>query len=272
MCEKKAGAQTNFPTVVTEMGEIPEVFLNFIRGIVHDLNNILMILGNYSLAWPDSKISPEERLSAINAELQRVGALIGSLSHLGKGRLPPNYSVDLNSNILENYLLLVNVVSYTNPAVVLEINLAPALPPISVNRTELFQVLENLVRNAAEALEGNPGGTILIRTKLEQIAEKIQVVLEVADNGPGMNREVLKKIGSGFSTKGGNHGQGLSFVEMLVTKFGAASHVISSPGQGTKFMIFFPAINASPPEKPQDTEEFIALNQLAPLIPHSSKE
>lgn len=99
------------------------------------------------------------------------------------------------------------------------------------------RILENLTRNAVEAL-GAGGGRVRLST--EQIPEG-GVRLRVADTGPGMTRDQLDRAFEAFyTTKTVGTGLGLAIVRRLVTDLGGTLAVETAPGQGTTFSIDLP--------------------------------
>ena len=115
-------------------------------------------------------------------------------------------------------------------------NYAPNLPKIMANGSELNQVWTNLIDNAADAMKG--AGTLTIRTARENDF----VLIEIADNGPGIPAEVKSRIFEPFfTTKGVGEGTGLGLdiVSRIVKNARGQVNVISSPGD-TRFQIRIP--------------------------------
>jgi PAS domain S-box-containing protein len=119
----------------------------------------------------------------------------------------------------------------------------PALPLVPVIAVELEQVVLNLLRNAAQALAGNPPQRrprIILRIRRD---EKYAVV-EVIDNGPGMSEDVRRRVFEPFFTTkepGVGTGLGLSVSYMIVTQnHNGLLAVESSPGNGARFTIRLP--------------------------------
>ena len=107
----------------------------------------------------------------------------------------------------------------------------------------LKQVLINLVRNAAEAIDGP--GTITLRTRAARAPlsgrETNAVVLEVADTGQGIPPEVEKRLFDPFfTTKATGTGLGLSMAASIVQKHGGALQFQTRPGHGTTFGVVLP--------------------------------
>ena len=113
---------------------------------------------------------------------------------------------------------------------------APNLPKVMANGSELNQVWTNLIDNAADAMKG--AGTLTVRTARENDF----VLVEIADNGPGIPAEVKSRIFDPFfTTKGVGEGTGLGLdiVNRIVKSARGQVNVISSPGD-TRFQIRIP--------------------------------
>jgi two-component system, NtrC family, sensor kinase len=123
----------------------------------------------------------------------------------------------------------------------------PALPPVPCAATEIEQVVFNLLRNAAQAMgeKGQPTASPCITLKLHR--ENGFVVIEIMDNGPGMNEQQLKRIFEPFFTTkevGVGTGLGLSVAYFIVTNnHNGAMSAESSPGKGASFIIRLPLID-----------------------------
>mgnify|MGYP000956195374 CR=1 FL=1 len=122
------------------------------------------------------------------------------------------------------------------------------LPPVTVDRHHLTQILFNLIINACQAMSSPPsfpppvkrgeagGGRLTIRA--ESTAEGVQI--SISDTGPGMSEEQLREIFQPFrTTKAEGTGLGLYITKLLVEKNGGRISVESKPGRGTKFVVEF---------------------------------
>lgn len=104
--------------------------------------------------------------------------------------------------------------------------------------TPLNQVFLNLLKNAAEALEGR-GGIVTVSA----VVDGAWVVVRVRDDGPGVAPELHTKLFEPFySTKeaGRGTGLGLSISRRIVNDHGGSIEVESAPGQGTTFSVRLP--------------------------------
>ena len=121
---------------------------------------------------------------------------------------------------------------------------AADLPKVPCASTEIEQVVFNLLRNAAQAMrdqsakEGDPCITIHLHRDTDQ------AVIEVADNGPGIEEAFMKRVFEPFFTTkevGVGTGLGLSVAYFIITNnHNGSMSVESSPGQGARFIIRLP--------------------------------
>jgi signal transduction histidine kinase len=117
--------------------------------------------------------------------------------------------------------------------VTVELEMAPALPPLHVDPERLRQVLQNLVRNAVEAMSA--GGKVTIRVR----PAGDMVEIDIADTGPGFP-EATPVFDAFFTTKPKGTGLGLSIVHRIVSDHGGTLRVRSRPGD-TCFTISLPS-------------------------------
>lgn len=106
------------------------------------------------------------------------------------------------------------------------------------DRKKLMRVLQNLTGNAAQAMQST-GGTVTLYAGKQQG----EIVLHVADDGPGIPKEVQHNLFDAFSTSGkkGGVGVGLAVARSIVTAHGGTISFETEPGHGTTFLIRLPA-------------------------------
>jgi PAS domain S-box-containing protein len=153
------------------------------------------------------------------------------------------------SQLIEEMLTLFKV-SISKRAT-LRTDLGNDLPPILGNKTQIRQVVMNLVINASEAIAEGPG-TIRITTSKTKMPTNPgarspapengeYVRIEIADTGGGMTDETRSRIFErSFTTKSGARGMGLAAVGGIVRAHGGLVRVASAPGQGTTFDVLLP--------------------------------
>jgi signal transduction histidine kinase len=130
---------------------------------------------------------------------------------------------------------------YDFKKIVIERDYDPALPEVLCDKTEIEQVIINLLRNAAQAMAGHPPPHhITLRTAVH--AKRVRI--EVIDNGPGMDERTRRRVFEPFFTTkdvGIGTGLGLSVSYFIVTEqHKGAMSVESSPGHGARFIIELP--------------------------------
>jgi len=105
----------------------------------------------------------------------------------------------------------------------------------------ILQVLVNLLRNALDATERTPDSAIFLRTARQ---EEGWILIEIADNGPGITPKNLKHLFEPFFTTkpvGKGTGLGLSISYSLIARHGGSISATSKPGEGATFRIKLPA-------------------------------
>jgi len=119
-------------------------------------------------------------------------------------------------------------------------------PSLRVAKSQLVQILVNLVNNAIDAVKGNAcqekSVTIVSRSEGNG-----SVALEVGDSGAGIDPQNLTRIfNHGFTTKPDGHGFGLHYCALSMTSIGGKIQVFSDGlGHGSKFVVTFPALHAA---------------------------
>lgn len=223
-------------------------------GIAHDFNNLLTtILGSAALATTKlGSASPAVRwLDRIRIASERGAALCGQmLSYAGKGSfLVETFSL---TELVREMAGLAEM--GINKAITVRYRLAEELPPIEADRTQVGQIVMNLISNASEAI-GEESGVITIQTGLleakdargknafaaDRRAEGAFVYLAVSDTGCGMDEEEKAKMFDPFfTTKFSGRGLGLAAVRGIVACHHGLIELESKTGRGTKFTVLLP--------------------------------
>jgi signal transduction histidine kinase len=123
-----------------------------------------------------------------------------------------------------------------HPGIRVHCDLEP-VPPFTARAGELEQVVVNLIGNAIAAVA--PEGTVLVRLR----AMGQSVLLEVEDDGPGMEPDVLAHATEPFFTtkpRGQGSGLGLAIVSSIVASHAGALRIVSTPGSGTRVAVTLP--------------------------------
>jgi len=220
-------------------------------GIAHDFNNILLaISGNISLALrlteDNSKI--QSLLAAAEKASLRARDLTAKLLTFASGGEPIKATGSLPELVEDSALF---VLSGSN--VKCEFGFADGLWPVSMDKAQINQVIQNLVLNADQSMK--EGGLLRIFCVNKEVKagdvggleEGNYVCITVADTGAGIDKEHIGRVFDPYfstkekdSTKGS--GLGLSIVHSIVLKHNGVINVSSVPGEGSTFTLYLPAI------------------------------
>ena len=190
---------------------------------------------------PDRVAEVRQYLSQIVNETSRVGRIVTDLLAFSRRSKPQRIASDLNAIISSTTSILNHKLKLMN--VTLDLRLADALPPLQCDSSQMQQVLINLVRNAAEAIQG--AGTVTLRSRAARAqlggCESDAIILEVSDDGSGIPPEVEKRLFDPFfSTKETGTGLGLPIAARMVEKLGGMLQYQTRPGHGTTFGVTLP--------------------------------
>lgn len=227
-------------------------------GIAHDFNNLLTgILGNASLL---REMVPTAASSGLLQNVIRASERAAQLSrqmlaYSGRGQFSVQ-PVDLSQQVHEFLSFIETSVSKN---VQIRLRIANSLPMVEGDEGQLQQVIMNLVVNAAEAI-GDREGWVEVSTREETATAPLTsellpsqelppgdyVVLQVSDNGIGMDEVTKAKIFDPFfTTKFTGRGLGLAAVLGIIRGHGGTIRVTSHQGVGTSFQVYFPASKRS---------------------------
>jgi PAS domain S-box-containing protein len=125
--------------------------------------------------------------------------------------------------------------------IALTVDLAPGLPPVSIDPEQFKRVVVNLVDNAAEAMQDTPLRMLNVITRL---GANENVELMVEDSGCGVTQEEREKLFLPyFSTKGRGTGLGLAIVSHILAEHGARIRVEDNKPCGARFTVEVPAVS-----------------------------
>ncbi len=238
-------------------------------GIAHDFNNMLVgVMGNAELAMLESSAQGEMReyLDKIFISARRGADLVKQmLAYSGQGRLTMGHQ-NFNDLICEVSELLSTVIG---KKIKLNQTLMDGLPDVYGDRNQLTQLVMNLMTNASESMEGNPG-EIYLRTGVRHLAALefssmymandlepgMYAFVEVKDSGCGMDEDTkLRIFDPFFTTKETGSGLGLSALLGIVRSHGGTLALHSEPEKGSSFTVFLPLLATDKPEPELQTME-----------------
>jgi two-component system NtrC family sensor kinase len=174
-------------------------------------------------------------LNKIVAASLHARGIVRELLVFAREAKPVKITFNLNELIRDGLFFLES--RFVKAGINLTCELDPELPHVTADRSQMLQVLTNLVVNSVQAMPN--GGRLDITTS----AGNGHVQLVVRDNGSGMDEVVIKDIFHPFfTTKDLDQGTGLglSVVHGIVTAHDGRIHVTSRPGEGSKFCIHLP--------------------------------
>jgi two-component system NtrC family sensor kinase len=210
-------------------------------GVAHEVNNPLgAILALTTLTAEDlPKGDPNyENLAEVVRQAERCRDIVKGLlqfSRQSKGNLEP---VDLNRVLQDTLSLIGKQAMLFNIEVVC--NLAPELPPVPADRSQMQQVFLNILMNAVQAMDER--GRITIVTRHDTQGTWVEAA--ISDTGRGILPEQIDRIFDPFfTTKDSGHGTGLglSIAYGIVTTHRGSISVQSEVAHGTTFVVRLPA-------------------------------
>ena len=209
-----------------------------ITGVAHELNNPLTSILGYSqrLLQKEHTAGSDRELRHIFEEAERATAILRQLLWNAHETKMEMRTVAINQVVLQ--AIEAQQASLSQERIRLDMDLDPSWPLVHGDAGQLQQVLMNLMGNARQALDHTgKSGSIRVRTK--QIGDQ-RVLLEVADDGPGIPAETLGRIFDPFFTTkpaGVGTGLGLAIVLGIVREHGGHVNVASPPNGGAIFSI-----------------------------------
>ena len=215
---------------------------SLLAGVAHELNNPLAVVLGQSHLLRESAQDQRTiaRAGKIMAAADRCVRIVRNFLALARQQAPARGKVLLNNVVQEAVELLAYELRTDN--VEISLGLAEDLPMLWADGHQLHQVLVNIVANAHQAMrKSSTPRRISITTRSEPASR--QVLLEIADSGPGIPAEIRAKIFEPFFTTkppGQGTGLGLSLCRGIIEEHGGAITVVSEPGQGTTFVITLP--------------------------------
>ncbi len=221
-------------------------------GIAHDFNNVLsIIMGNLSMMT--EAVPATDRLQTYLGRMDRATLrardMVRRILTFSR-RQESEREVTSLAPIVEE---AVQFLRATLPAMLeIRAELAPGLPDVAVDATQVHQVIMNLGTNAAHAM----GGQGCLELRAEALTVDVErarrtpglqagpcVLVSVRDTGHGMDRATLARIFDPFFTTkrpGEGTGLGLSVAHGIMQSHGGAITAYSEPGRGTVFYLYFP--------------------------------
>ncbi|MCS5637127.1 MAG: ATP-binding protein [Myxococcota bacterium] len=239
-------------------------------GVAHDFNNLLTVILGYAETLAQDPSQDEKTVnsaSQIVAAGERAAALTRQLLAFSRKQVLRSSVIDPVEVLSAMEEMLRRLIG---ELIVVRVEVADRVGYVDVDPNQLEQVLLNLAVNARDAMRR--GGHLSFR--LSSVVMEVQdasrpgepvpvppgeyVLLEVEDDGCGMNEETLARVFEPFfTTKGAGEGTGLglAMVYGIVTQSGGYLDLSSEPGEGTTFRIYLPRVEAREEPVPEERIE-----------------
>lgn len=222
-----------FAVSSTKKAEQNKVWVGLSKETAHQLGTPISSL----MAWMELLEGmgvDREVVGEMDKDVKRLATIASRFSKIGS--VPSMETEDLNS-------VVSRAVGYMSTRISSRINLTAKLSPepLPVNLSApLFEwVMENLIKNAVDAMEGH--GSITVNTSCDSTERK--AVVEVTDTGKGLQRKHFKTIfNPGYTTKKRGWGLGLALAKRIIGQYHRGEIYVawSEPGHGTTFRIELP--------------------------------
>lgn len=200
-----------------------------------------------------------QMITSMKVGSQRIREIVDSLRTFSRLDEAECKDVDLHESLNSTLMILQHRIKAKpdRPAITIAKTYGE-LPRIECYSGQLNQVFMNVLANAIDALdehyakgeEGEWRGQIAIATRLVEAGDRPMVEITIADNGPGIPKEIRSKIFDPFFTTkaiGKGTGLGMSISYQIITeKHKGMIACRSKPGQGAEFMITIPVQQKSP--------------------------
>ncbi len=214
--------------------------------LAHEIRNPLAgISGAAQLLMSTASKNDKELVEIIRSETKRIDELVDRFQSFGDLRPIKKTPVNIH-NVLDTAKRVAKV-GYASHVKIIE-QYDPSLPLVPADSTLLLQVIQNLLKNAAEAVPSQ-GGVITITTYFRQgvrislggeLTENLPLQITIADNGDGVPEQLRKDIFEPFvSSKANGTGLGLSLVSKIISDHGGVVEHSSGYGK-TLFNILLP--------------------------------
>jgi len=223
---------------------------SLVRGMAHEIKNPLGgIRGSAQLLARMLKDEDlKEFTDIIIDEVDRLKNLVDRM--LGPNKLPERDPTNIHE-VLERVYSLISVEA--DGAIIVQRDYDPSIPELAADKEQLIQVVLNIVRNAMQAMLGNPEqaqpATIVLRTRsvrqftIGHTRHRLVLHISIVDNGPGIPEDIRESLFYPMiSGRAEGTGLGLSIAQSIVSQHQGIIECESEPGR-TQFSIFIPLIS-----------------------------
>jgi two-component system NtrC family sensor kinase len=229
-----------------------------IATLSHHIKNILQgIRGGSYLIEEGLKSNEFEIVSKgwaiVDKNQDKISNLVMDMLSFSKEREPEMVPADINGVVAEVIELMQSRTA--DAGVILDWVPDPHMPTLTFDPDAMHRAVLNVVTNAVDACEKAEHGRVTVRTQHAADDRMLRIVVE--DNGEGIAPDDLPKIFSVFESRKGNRGTGLGLPvsQKIMHEHEGDIAVESTPGQGSRFCLYMPAVLAEPADKEQPTDD-----------------
>ena len=217
--------------------------------ITHEMTQPLTYLNNYlytlshDLTTGDPVLNNKlkNNLDIATKEVNRLIKLVNHIQEFSRKdieqiRIPIKFSEVINQTLL----IMDDQIQSSNIRLIK--NIQKDLPYLNVNPNDMEQVFINLLQNAIDSLKEIENNAVL-EIVIYQKKEQNKFIIEINDNGKGVDEQIRNKIFTPFFTTkpaGEGTGLGLNIIQKIIGKYGGTINCRSSDGQGASFIISLP--------------------------------
>jgi PAS domain S-box-containing protein len=170
-------------------------------------------------------------------QVESMKSMVNAFSEYARAPELKLSRVDLNELVAE----VVELYREHESAAALSMQIDAALPPLRGDRGRLRQVLNNLIANGLEAVEGLPGGRVVVQTQMNSGPKGNSAVIMVTDNGNGFRQELLARVFEPYVTsKPKGTGLGLAIVKKIAEEHGGSIEADNRPEGGAYVRVVLP--------------------------------
>jgi PAS domain S-box-containing protein len=215
-----------------------------VAGLAHGIKNVIMGLegGLYVARSGIERIDPDRigrGMRMLDESIGRMSSFVQEFLEFARGRTPDVQLVDPNRIVKKVYELFHHRASLAG--IQLHLDLGQDIPWAFMDETGINDCVANLVSNALDAckISDKPDRQVHLSTREENNV----LIIQVQDDGMGMDYEIKKKVFTKFfSTKGSDKGTGLGLLttRKIVQEHGGKVSFESTEGKGSVFRLEFP--------------------------------
>ncbi len=224
-------SMTDHSRVLSRLGQMA-------AGVAHEIRNPLQTINlELGILRGSRNLAPEEvdlHVRIALEEIQRLQRAVSGFLKVARLRALAPASTQLNDLIEEVHQSMETEANLSG--LDLDLDLCAGLPETQADREVLRQAIQNLVKNAVQALPSRDGRIMLATRRTDS-----EILISVADTGPGIPLENQGRVFDlYFTTKEGGTGVGLALVRQALEMHGGEVGLVSAQGEGTVVTLRLP--------------------------------